>query len=342
MGQLLGTRRFFLSGKNKISIINPCSSYCAMVCSILRAIQKLAILGLLCLLVMKLLQRDPEPKAARSAPPAARIFCIISTYYYRQESTAVHVKRTWSKHCDKYLFVSDDAHEELEPAVFLNLNDKWMQMRAHFEYVYKYHFDEGDWFLYSNDDNFVVVENLRYMLQSYSPKELIYFGCKMRNAANQTFMYQRSGIVFSSAALRQFVLKAMPNETICSSSPQGDAATEQLGRCLSNVNVLAGDSRDHLGDHRFIPFVLKEHLGRPLNASLEYHKYFLDRFYYDILDLNVPASSRLICTKFEYMPHIYNFYYLTYQVRIFGASEARAWNEELEGVQAKFKVPHEK
>lgn len=64
------------------------------------------------------------------------------------------MKRTWSKHCDKYLFVSDDAHEELEPAVFLNLNDKWMQMRAHFEYVYKYHFDEGDWFLYANDDKY--------------------------------------------------------------------------------------------------------------------------------------------------------------------------------------------
>lgn len=154
MRQLLGTRRFFLSGKNKISIINPCSGYSAMVCSILRTIQKLAILGLICLLVMMLLQRAPEPKAARAAPPAARIFCIISTYYYRQESTAVHVKRTWSKHCDKYLFVSDDAHEELEPAVFLNLNDKWMQMRAHFEYVYKYHFDEGDWFLYANDDKY--------------------------------------------------------------------------------------------------------------------------------------------------------------------------------------------
>lgn len=38
--------------------------------------------------------------------------------------------------------------------MFAHINDKWQQMRAQLEYVYKYHFDEGDWFLYINDDKY--------------------------------------------------------------------------------------------------------------------------------------------------------------------------------------------
>lgn len=99
-------------------------------------------------------------------------------------------------------------------------------------------------------------------------------------------MYDRAGMVLSSAALEQFVLKALPNATLCSPEPQGDAAAERLGRCLSQVDVVAGDSRDHLGLHRFLPFQLKEHMGKPLNASQEQHKNFLDRSYYEVPDVS--------------------------------------------------------
>lgn len=99
-------------------------------------------------------------------------------------------------------------------------------------------------------------------------------------------MYDRAGLVLSSAALEQFVLKALPNASLCSPEPQGDAAAEHLGRCLSHVHVLAEDSRDHLGLHRFLPFQLKEHMGKPLNASLEQHKNFLERSYYEVPDVS--------------------------------------------------------
>ncbi|KAH8405070.1 hypothetical protein KR222_010788 [Zaprionus bogoriensis] len=327
MRRFFGTRRLFLSGKNKISILNPCSSCPFTFCS---SLYRIALLGTLCLLTTVLLQRDAEStnlKARLDSTPTARIFCIISSYAYRQVSTAVHVKRTWAEHCDHFLFVSDDSHEELEPAVFQNLPDKWQQIRAHLEYVYKYHFDQGDWFLYANDDNFIVVENLRFMLKSYNSQQLIYFGCKLRSATNQTYMYDRAGFVLSSATLRKFVLEALPNATLCSEQPKGDAAAEELGRCLSNLHVQAGDSRDHLGLHRFLPFQLKDHMGQPLNASLEQHKNFLDRSYYEVADLTVLASARAISSHIEYMPIIYNLYYLAYTVRIFGVSLEDEWTE---------------
>ncbi|TDG49600.1 hypothetical protein AWZ03_003838 [Drosophila navojoa] len=324
MRPFFSRRRFFLSGKNKISIFNPYSSCSQVCCSLL---YKLSVLLLLCVLALLLLPNNIQLKPAEPLPAAARIFCIISTQDTRHDSVAVHVKRSWASRCDRHIFVSNDAHEELEPAVFAPLHDKWLKMRAHLEYVYKYHFDEGDWFLYINDDNYVIVENLRHMLRSHSPDELIYFGCKLRNANNQAYMYDRSGIVLSSAALAQFVLRALPNETICSSGRQGDAALEEFARCLGNVNVLPGDSRDHLGYHRFLPFHMKDYFIGSLNYSLPHHKYFLDRSYYGLINFKVPISKQLICAKMEYMPIVYNHYYLTYQVKIFGTPQRAIVNE---------------
>ncbi|KAH8370721.1 hypothetical protein KR093_004808, partial [Drosophila rubida] len=315
MRRFFSTRRFFLSGKNKISILNPCSSCSTIVCS---ALYRLAVLGLLSLLALLLWDRDAATSNVATQPAAPRIFCIISTYGYRQSSTAVHIMRTWAPHCDRFLFVSDDNHEFIEPATFQNMPDKWHQYRAHLEYVYKYHFNEADWFLYANDDNFVVVENLRHMLQSWNPEELIYFGCKLRSATNQVYMYDRSGIVFSKATLRQFVRQALPNESICSSREKGGAATEELGRCLSNIQVQAVDSRDHLGHHRFLPLELQEHLGFPMNASLEQHRNFLDKSYYHIENNQIPVSVRFICCHVEYMPNVYSLYYMIYKVKQFG------------------------
>lgn len=106
-------------------------------------------------------------------------------------------------------------------------------------------------------------------------------------------MYDRSSMVFSSATLRNFVLQAMPNETLCSSKATKNAATEELGRCLSNIDVQAGDSRDYLGYHRFLPFEIKNHMGSPLNKSLEMHQYFLDRSYYHVPNVSCIQKNYL-------------------------------------------------
>lgn len=106
-------------------------------------------------------------------------------------------------------------------------------------------------------------------------------------------MYDRAGMVLSSAALSQFVLKALPDATLCSPLSREHAAAEHLGRCLSNVNVEAGDSRDHFGQHRFLPFQFKEHMGKPLNTSLELHKNFLERSYYKVPDVSLRKVLKL-------------------------------------------------
>lgn len=99
-------------------------------------------------------------------------------------------------------------------------------------------------------------------------------------------MHQGSGIVFSRAALERFVREALPNSSICSPERRDSEASQELGRCLTNLNVIAGDSRDEWLGHRFVPFEADLHLGGQMNKSQEVHKYFLDHSYYPVIDVS--------------------------------------------------------
>lgn len=54
-----------------------------------------------------------------------------------------------------------------------HLTGKTMQA---FSYVYKHHFNDADWFMKADDDTYVIMENLRYMLSGYDTNEPMYFG----------------------------------------------------------------------------------------------------------------------------------------------------------------------
>ena len=50
-----------------------------------------------------------------------------------------------------------------------------MSMKA-FDYIYKHHYDDADWFMKADDDSYVILENLRYLLSSQSTSDPVYFG----------------------------------------------------------------------------------------------------------------------------------------------------------------------
>lgn len=181
------------------------------------------------------------------------------TIVKHHETKVKHVKATWAHHCDDYLFVSSAANATL-PSIDANVTDGrkylWSKTRAAFRHIYKWELDNFDWFLKADDDTYVIVENLRYMLRDYSPQQPIYFGCKFNKFIDQGTMSGGAGYVLSREAVRRLVEEALTpmHSKNCLDDDGHGVEDLEIGRCLASVGVVAGDSRDRNGRHRMLPF----------------------------------------------------------------------------------------
>ncbi|PAV61977.1 hypothetical protein WR25_23218 [Diploscapter pachys] len=106
------------------------------------------------------------------------------------------------------------------PAMNLNVSEGrdylWSKTKKAFKYIYDNYRNDYDWYLKTDDDTYVVMENLRMMLLAHSPDELLYFGFKFKLHVKQGYMSGGAGYVLSRGALEKFITKALPNKSICS------------------------------------------------------------------------------------------------------------------------------
>lgn len=220
-----------------------------------------------------------------------KVLCWIMTSPKNIVKKAKHVVNTWGKRCNKLIIMSSQHDDRLPNVVALPVgegrNNLWAKTKEAFKYIYQHHLDDADWFLKADDDTYVVVENLRYMLYPYSPSYPIYFGCRFKPFVKQGYMSGGAGYVLSKEAVIRFVEQGMPDKSKC--RQDGDGAEDvEMGKCLANVNVTAVDTRDSEGRGRFFPFVPEHHLI-PGHTSPDswYWKYV----YYDTKEvLSLPKS----------------------------------------------------
>jgi len=258
-----------------------------------------------------------------------RVLCWIMTGPQNHKTKAKHVKATWGKRCNKLIFMSSQKDDELGAIALEGVREGrdnlWAKTKAAFKYVHANHRSDYDYVLKADDDTYVIMENLRLLVSKHSPTELIHFGRKFKPYVSQGYMSGGAGYVLTRSAVDSFI-SVMGDSSKCRQDGGGSEDVE-IGKCLANAGVTAGDSRDELGRDTFMPFVPEHHLiPGHIPKDMWYWSYI---FYPSETGPNC-CSDYAISFHYVSPNMMYVLEYLIYHLRPYGITPHHAHFEEVQ------------
>jgi hypothetical protein len=109
------------------------------------------------------------PPVSRTEVNPPRILCGLKTHVGKHDKVA-DVADTWGWRCDGFFAASSKTDRDIGadllhegPEEYTNL---WQKVRSMAAFMYDYYLDDYDYFLFADDDTFIIMENLRNYLLS--------------------------------------------------------------------------------------------------------------------------------------------------------------------------------
>ena len=149
---------------------------------------------------------------------------------------ALAVRLTWSKRCDfKAFFYSKQDSVSLDGAYALNVPEGREHLTAKTMEALRISFNlyktQADWFLKADDDTYVIMENLKYLLSKYNAQQPFYLGHTSSDMLRHGYNSGGAGYVLSNAAAKRVV---EDSDKFAASCPlDGGVEDLDVGRCLS-------------------------------------------------------------------------------------------------------------
>lgn len=191
----------------------------------------------------------------------------------------------------------------------------WRKTQAALNYFWNNFKNDYDWFLKTDDDTYIVMENLRYMLLAFDPREAWYLGAALKPPAHPLFMSGGAGYLLSRAAVELLVEKGLKNESnFCNKNPVGPEDVN-LAMCLERLGVHFGDTRDGSGLNRFFPEKIDFHTFEVVPRT---PNWFWPATIHDIVQGRNCCSPHTISFHYLQPSTLYVIEFLIYHERAFG------------------------
>lgn len=174
-------------------------------------------------------------------------------------------------------------------------NNIWQKVRSMWSYIYDHYYEKYDWFHIGGDDLYLIVENLRYYVESeeiktaanggiYLPTGIeaeqvpLFLGRRFayQGDMNEIFNSGGSGYTMNKAALKLLVVDGFENYFQHLKTFSEDT---MVARVFKKYNVVPYETKDRNGGERYMPFLPGHHYGYRLPTSSDtdwYAKYSIN------------------------------------------------------------------
>eukprot|EP00536_Pseudo-nitzschia_multiseries_P005131 jgi/Psemu1/254218/estExt_Genewise1Plus.C_930072 len=225
-------------------------------------------------------ETEYNKKMEESGTKRDKIFCLVYTIEKAHPKIPL-IRETWAPKCDGFMVGSTKTDPSIDavniphegPEEYDNI---WQKVRSMWSYIYDNYYEKYDWFHIGGDDLFLLVENLRYYLESEEIRTAANGGIYLPEGneskqvplllgrrfaylgdMNNIFDSGGSGYTMNKAALKLLVTEGFPNYFPHRKTFSEDTMVATLFK-KTNM-VLPYDTKDDAGGERYMPFLPGHH-----------------------------------------------------------------------------------